>query len=143
MTEQRRALVRWLLGGGVLSSVSSFVYPVLQFIMPPAVPEAAIAEVGAGKIQDWRPDTARIVKFGTLPVILIRVTENEWRAFSAVCTHLNCTVQYRQEGQQIWCACHNGFYDLNGKVVAGPPPKPLEEFQVRFRGEEVFVTRRS
>ncbi len=143
MIERRRSLLRWLLGGGITSSIVSFLYPVLHFIMPPAVPEAAVAEIGAGKIQDLKPNSAKIIKFGTRPVLLIRLGETEWKAFSAVCTHLNCTVQYREDGQQIWCACHNGFYDVNGKVVAGPPPKPLEEFQVRFRGDEVFVTRRA
>jgi len=76
-------------------------------------------------------------------VLLIRVSESEWRAFGATCTHLDCTVQYRSESQQIWCACHNGFYDLNGRVVAGPPPRPLEEYVVRVRGEEVVIARRN
>ena len=143
MTEGRRGILRWLLGGGVTASVASFFYPVVQFIMPPPVPEAAVAEVEAGKVQDLKPNSARIIKFGTRPVLLVRAGETEWKAFSATCTHLNCTVQYKEDGQQIWCACHNGFYDLSGKVVSGPPPKPLDEFQVRLRGDEVFVTRRA
>jgi len=143
MTEQRRGVVRWLLGGGVLSSIGTFLYPVLQFVMPPEIPEAAVAEVAAGKVPDMKPNSGKIVKFGSLPVILVRVNETEWKAFTAVCTHLNCTVQYKEEGQQIWCACHNGLYDLNGKVVSGPPPKPLEEFRVRLRGEDVFITRQA
>ena len=43
----------------------------------------------------------------------------------------------------IWCPCHNGMYDLNGAVVSGPPPKPLDEYVVRLRGEEGFVSRRA
>jgi len=57
------------------------------------------------------------VKFGSRPALLVRSGENDWKAFSAVCTHLNCTVQFRDATQQIWCACQNGVYDLNGKVV--------------------------
>jgi cytochrome b6-f complex iron-sulfur subunit len=141
MTEGRRSLVGWLLGGGLVTSVSSFIYPAIKFMMPPNVPEAAVNEVVVGKVQMWKPDAGAIVRFGNKPVLLVRMSETEWRALSAVCTHLNCTVQYQEKTHQIWCACHNGFYDLNGKVVSGPPPKPLDEYAVRVRGDEVVITR--
>lgn len=100
-------------------------------------------EVTAGKINDIQPSTGRIVKFGSRPVLLIRVGENDLRAFSAICTHLNCTVQFQRETQQIWCACHNGRYDLNGRVLSGPPPAPLERYSVRVRGDEIVILRQS
>ncbi len=139
----RRNVIRWLLGGGVTASVVSFLYPVLRFVMPPAVPEAAVDEVNAGSAQDLKPNSARMVKFGSRPVLLIRLSEAEWKAFSAICTHLDCTVQYQADRHQIWCACHNGLYDLNGRVVSGPPPRPLEEFTVHVRDEEVVIKRRT
>ncbi len=142
-TEGRRSLIRWLLGGGFAASLSSFLYPVLRFMNPPAVPEAAVNEVVAGKIQDFPPNSGKLVKFGSKPALLIRVSDTDWRAYSGICTHLNCTVQYRVATQQIWCACHNGFYDLNGRVVAGPPPRPLEEYAVRVRGEEIVISKRA
>ena len=61
---------------------------------------------------------------------------------SATCTHLSCTVQYRDDLHEVWCACHNGMYDLNGRNVSGPPPRPLESFEVQVRGEEIYVRRR-
>ncbi|MBI2884427.1 MAG: Rieske 2Fe-2S domain-containing protein, partial [Candidatus Methylomirabilis oxyfera] len=61
------------------------------------------------------------------------------RAFSAVCTHLQCTVQYREDRQDIWCACHNGVYDLNGKNISGPPPRPLEALKLNVRGDQIIV----
>ncbi len=109
---------------------------------PPAVPEATVNEVVAGKTQDLLPNSGKLVKFGSKPVLLIRVNETEWRAYTGICTHLNCTVQFQAASQQIWCACHNGFYDLNGKVVSGPPPRPLEEFAVRVRGNDLVISRR-
>jgi len=110
---------------------------------PPAVPEASVNEVAAGKTQDLKPNSGKIIKFGSRPALLIRVSETEWRAFSAVCTHLNCTVQYQENTHQIWCACHNGTYDLNGKVVSGPPPAPLEEYAVNVRGEDVVISKKA
>ena len=143
MPQERRTLLRWLLGGGFTASVLSFLYPAVKFMNPPTVPEASTNEVSAGKVQDLKPNSGKIVKFGSRPALLIRVSETEWRAYSAICTHLNCTVQFQDSTRQIWCACHNGFYDLNGKVVSGPPPRPLEEYAVHIRGEDVVITRRT
>jgi Rieske Fe-S protein len=136
-------LVGWLLGGGFAASLAAFIYPVIRFMNPPELPEATVNEVSAGTVAEFPVNTGKIVKFGSRPVILIHSTEDDWRAFSAVCTHLNCTVQYKQDTRQIWCACHNGLYDLNGRVVSGPPPRPLEEYTVRLREDEVVVSRES
>jgi Rieske Fe-S protein len=143
MEDGRRSFVQWILGGGLCASIVSFLYPAFRFLKPPQVAEASVNEAPAGKISDLKPNTAKIVKFGTRPVLLTRVSETEWKAYSAVCTHLNCTVQFQEAKQLIWCACHNGYYDLNGQVVSGPPPKPLEEYVVRFKAEEVIISRRT
>lgn len=143
-TPKRRSFVHWLLGGGVTTSLASFIYPVLRFLDPPiAPPQASVNEVAAGKVTDFKPNTGRLIRFGSRPVLLVRVDDAKWSALSGVCTHLNCTVQYQEQRSQVWCACHNGLYDLDGKVVGGPPPKPLEEYDVHIRGEEVVVARRA
>jgi cytochrome b6-f complex iron-sulfur subunit len=141
--DDRRTMVKWLLGGGAVASIGSFLYPVLKFLIPPMVTEAAVNEVAAGKVGDLKPNTGKIIKFGNKPALLVRVNDTEFKAFSAVCTHLNCTVQYRDSTSQIWCACHNGTYDLNGHVVSGPPPNPLEEYAVNVRGEEVTISKKA
>ncbi len=143
MIHERRFLARWLLGGGFTASIVSFLYPALKFMNPPELPEASVNEVTAGKVQDLKPNSGKIVKFGSRPALLVRLGETEFRAFSAICSHLNCTVQYQESTHQIWCACHNGLYDLNGKVVSGPPPAPLEEYDVRLRGEVVVISRKA
>ena len=79
---------------------------------PPKVAEVSVNEVAAGKVQDLKPNSGKIVKFGNKPALLVRINDTEWKAFSAVCTHLNCTVQYQDARREIWCACHNGTYDL-------------------------------
>ncbi len=138
----RRSLIRWLLGGGFAASLASFVYPVVRFMSPPPVAESSVNEAPAGKASEFKLNSAKIVKFGSRPVLLIRAGETEWRAYSAICTHLNCTVQYQGESRRIWCACHNGYYDLNGQVISGPPPRPLDEYTVHVRGDELVVARR-
>ena len=118
-------------------------YPVIHFLNPPHISEAPVDEVSGGKVEDLKPNSGKIVRFGNKPALLVRVSDTEWKALSAVCTHLNCTVQYQPSTRLIWCACHNGMYDLTGRVVSGPPPKPLDEFAVKVRGDEVVISRRA
>jgi Rieske Fe-S protein len=139
----RRSWFTGLFGVGFFGSVVSFLYPVVRFIFPPEVADSSANEVTAGKVSDLKPNSGEIFKFGNRPGLLVHTAEGEWKAFSAVCTHLNCTVQYRPDLQQIWCACHNGTYNLNGEVVSGPPPKGLEEYQVHVRNDELVVSRKA
>jgi Rieske Fe-S protein len=142
--ERRGLSRRWinlLLGSGVLASIASFFYPALRYMLPPAVAEPASRSVVAAKADELKNNSAKIFRFGARPALLVRTAEGEYRAFTAVCTHLNCTVQFREDLRQIWCACHNGLFDLNGRNISGPPPRPLETFQVNIQGEDVVVTR--
>ncbi|HML18140.1 MAG TPA: Rieske (2Fe-2S) protein [Bryobacteraceae bacterium] len=141
--EDRRTMLMWVLGGGALASLATFLYPVIRFLNPPLITETQVNEVSGGKVADLKPNSGKIVKFGSQPALLVRVNETEWKAFSAVCTHLHCTVQYRASTDQIWCPCHNGTYDLSGRVVSGPPPNPLDEYAVNVRGDEVWISRRA
>lgn len=137
----RRRLVQTLLGGGAMASIASFLYPVLRYLMPPAVADLGGDEVVAGKVGDLKPNSGKIFRFGNHPGLLILNAQGEYRALSATCTHLSCTVQYRGDLGHVWCACHNGMYDQNGRNISGPPPRPLEAFQVNLRGDEIVVRR--
>lgn len=138
----RRRLVELFLGGGLFASLTSFVYPILRYLVPPPVADLGGDEVIAAKVGDLKPNSGKIFRFGSRPGLLLRIGESEYRAFSATCTHLSCTVQYRTDLHEIWCACHNGMYDLNGRNVSGPPPRPLESYQVHVRGEDLVVSRK-
>jgi Rieske Fe-S protein len=105
------------------------------------VKEVTTTSVVAGKASDLAPNAGKIVPFAGKPAIIVRTPGGELRAFTAVCTHLACTVQYRPDFKHIWCACHDGHYDLHGQVLAGPPPRPLEEFKVTVRGDDLIVSR--
>lgn len=138
----RRRLVQMVLGGGLFTSIIAAIYPVLRYLIPPPVADLGGDEVVAGKVGDLKPNGSKIVRFGTRPALLLMTADGEYRAISAVCTHLSCTVQYRNDLHQIWCACHNGLYDLNGRNISGPPPRPLEAYQVHVRGDEIVISRK-
>ena len=138
----RRRLLETLLGGGLLASAISFFYPVLRYIVPPTVADLGGDEVVAAKVGELKPNSSKIFRFGSRPGLLLLTADGEYHAMSATCTHLSCTVQYRNDLHQVWCACHNGLYDLGGRNVSGPPPRPLQAFQVHVRGDEVVVSRK-
>jgi cytochrome b6-f complex iron-sulfur subunit len=137
----RRRFLNFLLGSSAFATLGAIVYPILRFMAPPQVIESTENSVIAAKLNEVPPNSGKIFKFGNKPGILVHTASGDFKAFSAVCTHLECIVQYRSETKQIWCACHNGQYNLNGKNIGGPPPRPLEEFKVNTRGDEVVVTR--
>lgn len=138
----RRRFMQVLLGGGLLASAVAFLYPVLRYLVPPVATDLGGDSVVAAKVGDLKANSGKIFRFGSRPGLLLRTAEGEYRAMSAVCTHLNCTVQYRSDVREVWCACHNGFYDLNGRNVAGPPPRPLDAYDVHINGDDVVVSRR-
>ncbi|MBK5298953.1 MAG: Rieske (2Fe-2S) protein [Vicinamibacteria bacterium] len=139
----RRDVLNWLLGSWLVGVLGSILYPIARYLVPPELPEAAPPSVVAGKATALATNSGRIVAFGTAPVIVIRTPSGELCAFSATCTHLTCTVQYRPDLEHIWCACHNGHYDLNGRNIAGPPPRPLDRFDVTVQGEDIVIVRRT
>lgn len=139
---ERRRWLELMLGSSFLASLSAVVYPILQFVLPPPSGELDTHTVVAGAADELTPNSAKIFRFGTKPGLLVRLPEGGYRAFSATCTHLDCTVQYRDREHDIWCACHNGTYDLRGRNVSGPPPRPLEEFDVHVRGDEIVAARK-
>jgi len=138
----RRRFAEVLLGGGFLATAVAFLYPVLRYLAPPKAPDLGSDAVVAGRVGELKPNSGKIFRFGTHPGLLIRTASGEYRAMSATCTHLSCTVQYRDDLREVWCACHNGKYNLDGRNISGPPPRPLELFDVQVKGEEIFVRRR-
>jgi Rieske Fe-S protein len=142
---ERRTFLDALLTVGFVSTAAAIAYPVSRFLVPPASGEPETASAVAARAGELKPNSAKVFKFGNRPGIVVRSGDGELRAFSAVCTHLDCTVQFRADTSQLWCACHNGMYDLGGNVVSGPPPRGLEKFVVNVRGEgsdaEIVVSR--
>ncbi|MDI6773663.1 MAG: Rieske (2Fe-2S) protein [bacterium] len=137
----RRSLADYLLGAGLAALAGTVLYPILRYLIPPPVKEIAAGSIVAAKVGELKPNSAKIFLFGGKPAILVHTPQGMYKAFSAVCTHLACTVQYRPDLGHIWSACHDGHFDLNGQVLSGPPPRPLPAYGVAVKGEDIVVTR--
>ncbi|MGE5806351.1 MAG: ubiquinol-cytochrome c reductase iron-sulfur subunit [Ignavibacteria bacterium] len=140
--QNRRDFLKYILSGGISALAASILYPIIAYLKPPAQREVEVSSVKAGKLKDFENDTGKILKFGSKPIIVVHTAKGDLKAFSAVCTHLDCTVQYRKDMGVIWCACHNGKYDLTGRNISGPPPRALEEYRVVVQQDEIFISKK-
>lgn len=113
-------------------------YPVLRFLEPSTRSSVRIAE--AGKVDDFPNGSAKTVLVGDRAALVIRLDSGEFRAFIALCTHLQCVVAYAPERNRIECRCHKGVYSVEGENVSGPPPRPLEPLKVEIVDDIVVVS---
>ena len=140
----RRAFLDRFLAVIGVAFASSVLYPIVKYLIPPKTGEADASQVklpfGRAEIEA-DPRKSKTFRFGRQLGIILVTPTGELRAVSAMCTHLDCTVQYRPDMSLLWCACHNGKYDLNGGNVSGPPPRPLERYAVNEVGTDIFVSK--
>lgn len=135
----RRRFIDLLLAGQFLALAAAVLYPLARFLFPSAAAGQDPAEVKVGPAADLPPGSGRLVKLGSRPVLVLRTTDGQLRALLATCTHLNCTVEFRKDRSDIHCACHDGRYDITGKNVGGPPPRPLTALPVEVRDGDLYV----
>jgi len=141
----RQTFLRVALGGAGVFYAAAVGYPIYRYMASPverAAQEAAVTEVTLKDAGELPAGSAMMFRFGSKPSLLIHHADGSWTALTAVCTHLGCTVQYQEDQQRIFCACHGGVYDAKtGGNVSGPPPKPLKRYEVKRAGRDVIVSR--
>lgn len=159
--ESRRAWLLRSLAAAISATLVAIFYPVACFLRPRRATVSGAQEVMAPfKVNEITNAPGNPFNFSGKPCLVVlmpegakrlaageRLRSDDVRAFNAVCTHVQCTVEYRPERKDIFCNCHDGVYDLNGKNIAGPPPRPLEMYQVTLRGdvgkEQIVVSRKT
>lgn len=143
MGVSRRKFINTLFGVGSIGSIFAFLYPVLSYLVPPKVAAVNVNSVKEGKASLFPLNSYKIIKFGRIPVILIKDKDDKFHALTATCTHLQCIVQFKKDTQQIWCACHNGLYDIHGRNISGPPPRPLTEMNVNIVKGQIIISKKN
>ncbi len=117
---------------GVAVPAGMFLWPVRE-----SGPGAEYAR--AGPVKDFPVGGARMVQHQGKPILVLRVSEDEFRAFSAVCTHLGCVVRWDDASRRIHCPCHAGFFAADGSVISGPPERPLPAYRAVVAGDELRI----
>ncbi|MCG3128123.1 MAG: Cytochrome b6-f complex iron-sulfur subunit [Phycisphaerae bacterium] len=136
---RRRFLDNALRGFGALAAVA-LLWPALAYVFPARRRGGADERASAGKQDGWAVWEMRKVALGGKAVGVIR-TEQGFRAFSLVCTHLGCIVHWNSAQREFECPCHAAKFDADGRVLAGPPPSPLPAFSAAVVQGDVIVSR--
>jgi Rieske Fe-S protein len=119
--------------------LGAIVGPVIAYFYPSELEEMPSEPVSVGPADELPLWKSKTVSFGRYPAMVIN-TPNGLRAYSAVCTHFACIPNWNEELKQIVCPCHDGYFDpINGAVISGPPPTPLQALTVEVIDGEIFV----
>ncbi len=123
---------------GVITVGAAWMGTWLQTRLFPSVSSTTQTAAVSFPLVDLPVGGTKNITYGATPVLVLRTPES-LRAFSLICTHLGCIVQWQADKKEFYCPCHDGRFDEFGEVIAGPPPIPLEQYPVRVEGETVIV----
>jgi len=127
-------------------TLSLIILPIIFYIYPPRIKQKKLTFVYLTD-EDELPRSGvkrfelkySIQEKTMLGYVFLKKDELQLTAFSPICTHLGCLVKWSNIQKEFVCACHGGKYDINGNVIAGPPPKPLERLPLDIKEGKVFV----
>ncbi len=136
--------------GGLISA--GFGIPAIAYLISPALRSNRTQEWfrlgSASKVELGKPtlfkikierQTGWIVNEEELSFYVLTDTGRDFVAMSNICTHLGCRVRWIENQEQFFCPCHNAIFDREGKVATGPPPRPLDTYEVKVEEEQIFV----
>ena len=134
----RRDFIGTVIRLGLFATLAAMVLPALSYLAPVTKrgPAGGLADVGG--VDEIPLGAAKKVIVAGSAVIIIRTAQG-FKALSAVCTHLGCLVGWDQARGQIVCPCHGGVFNVEGRVVSGPPPKALPSYEVSVINGRIMV----
>ncbi len=136
--------------GGVIGL--SWAIPAIAYLVEPALKsnqgEGWIQLGSTAKIEVGVPtlfkvniqrQTGWVTNEEELSAYVLTEDAREFIAMSNVCTHLGCRVRWIADKQGFYCPCHNGVFAKDGTVISGPPPRPLNRYEVKVENDQLFI----
>jgi cytochrome b6-f complex iron-sulfur subunit len=109
----------------------------INFFKPRIEPGSFGSKIIAGSVAEFQAGTVNHVRKGRF--YISRLEDDGMIALWHQCTHLGCTVPWRDDEGQFHCPCHNSIFTTTGEVVSGPAPRPLDLFPIEIIDDEVIV----
>jgi nitrite reductase/ring-hydroxylating ferredoxin subunit len=135
----RREFMKLVNKGLVATGAAVIVGPVVAYFYPSNLQETPSEPVRVCTLDELPVGNSKTISYGRYPALVINTPEG-LRAFSAVCTHFACIVKWDIEKGNIYCPCHDGYFDpIDGHVVSGPPPVGLTVIPVNVVNNEIFI----
>jgi Rieske Fe-S protein len=126
--------------------------PVIQYFISPALTKAAEDDwITLGDLDNYPLGTPTLFNFTltkvngwerssqSYGVFVLRKSLEDVTVYSDICTHLSCRVNWNESSQQYACPCHAAYFDIEGKVISGPPPRPLDQFELKVESNQLFI----
>ena len=139
--EEKQSRREFIKGLGIISTVvvamGTFVYNSFSYLLPDRK-EKTYHKYLVAKGNEIPVGKAKEINLGGKPVFVVRLEEG-YKVFSGVCTHLGCIVRWEENKSRFYCPCHQGIFNKQGEVTGGPPPRPLDEYQVELDNNLVFI----
>jgi Rieske Fe-S protein len=126
--------------------------PVFGYFISPALKKTAEEDwIALGPMDNYPPGSP--IKFNftltkingwersskSYGVFVLHSETGEVEVLSDICTHLSCRVNWNEENQEYVCPCHAAFFDINGAVKSGPPPRPLDQYEIKLEENQLFI----
>ncbi|MBI2520833.1 MAG: Rieske 2Fe-2S domain-containing protein [Bdellovibrio sp.] len=135
-----RDFLGWILKGGIAVTLVGFIFPAITYLLPLTHQAPVGSMIDVGMEGDIPIGTAKKIISGGKVILVVHMASG-FKAFSAICTHLGCIVDWDDKKHRIACPCHAGFFNPeDGTVISGPPPKPLLSYSIKVVNGRVMVT---
>ena len=137
--------------GGLISAAIGL--PAVAYVVGPALKQNADEWIRLGSVGKVEPNNPTLFKTAIetqtgwvnaeeeFSAYVLTANGQDFIAISNICTHLGCRVRWIPEEDGYFCPCHNGVFSKDGNVVSGPPPRPLDRFEVKVEDGVLFVKR--
>jgi len=133
----RRRFLGWVWGASLAGLFGQAGIALLQFFKPRVAPGSIGGDVVAGVPEEFAPGTVNYIQKGRF--YISRLEDGGVLALWQRCTHLGCTVPWREDEGQFHCPCHSSLFSRQGEVIGGPAPRPLDLFPVSLRDGDLVV----
>jgi len=142
-------LAIWSIGGLISLGMG---IPAIAYIIGPALNRTQAQEwIRLGPTSKIELNTPTLYKFTIqrktgwiineeeVSVYVLTGNGRDFIAMSNICTHLGCRVRWISDQEIFFCPCHNGVFDKEGVVVSGPPPRPLDRYELKVEADQLFI----
>lgn len=137
-------IITALISAGMgIPAVAYIVGPALQRRVEEWIPLGSVTKVELGQPTLFKANIEHqsgwIKERDEISVYVLTDDGRDFIAMSNICTHLGCRARWVADREEFFCPCHNGVFDKLGNVISGPPPRPLDRYQVEVQDGQLLI----
>ncbi len=147
----RRKFFKYLVNGIAAAITGILGIPLTGLYVLPAFKKRKVVWKKCGRVEDFQIGEIKLVPlepverrqwpedWGTEAAFVYRKSATDFVIYNLHCTHVGCPVNWSPSAKRFFSPCHGGVFDQDGRVLAGPPPRPLDRYEVKVRKGVVYA----